>query len=165
METLHVCMHSTNFQAVLRSINEDDREQATERPRIRLPHTKAPYVQPDALLSDQILTVPVTYDQTSSKSPADKVPGDPLVDLHPSLSLPVIIRASDGETQSKDRVKNKDHVKISTIVQPEDLEGFFTRYADVCKASMLSLRKRDRRKRKADKGKKKKGAETTEKKG
>jgi hypothetical protein len=78
----------------------------------------------------------------------------------------VIIRASDGETQSKDRVKNKDHVKISTIVQPDDLEGFFTRYADVCKASMLSLRKRDRRKRKADKGKKKKGgAETAEKKG
>ena len=77
----------------------------------------------------------------------------------------MIIRASDGETQSKDRVKNKDHVKISTIVQPDDLEGFFTRYADVCKASMLSLRKRDRRKRKADKGKKKKGVETAEKKG
>lgn len=77
----------------------------------------------------------------------------------------MIIRASDGETQSKDRVKNKGHVKISTIVQPDDLEGFFTRYADVCKASMLSLRKRDRRKRKADKGKKKKGAETAEKKG
>ena len=54
-------------------------------------------------------------------------------------------------------MKNKGHVKISTIVQPDDLEGFFTRYADVCKASMLSLRKRDRRKRKADKGKKKKG--------
>lgn len=115
---------------------------------------------------DLILTKPVTYDQTSSKSPADKVPADPLVDLHPTLPLPVIIRASDGETQSKDRVKNKDHVKISTIVQPDDLEGFFTRYADVCKASMLSLRKRDRRKRKADKGKKKKGgAETAEKKG
>ena len=75
------------------------------------------------------------------------------------------LRASDGETQSKDRVKNKDHAKISTIVQPDDLEGFFTRYADVCKASMLSPRKRDRRKRKADKGKKKKGAETAEKKG
>jgi hypothetical protein len=30
---------------------------------------------------------------------------------------------------------------------------------------MLSLRKRDRRKRKADKGKKKKGTETAEKKG
>jgi signal recognition particle subunit SRP14 len=56
-------------------------------------------------------------------------------------------------------VKNKEHVKVSTLVQPENLEGFFVRYADVCKATMLSLRKRDRRKRKAaDKGKKKKGA-------
>jgi signal recognition particle subunit SRP14 len=88
------------------------------------------------------------------------------VDLHPTLSLPIIVRASDGETQSKDRVKNKDHVKVSTLVQPENLEGFFVRYADVCKATMLSLRKRDRRKRKAaDKGKKKKGTETMEKKG
>jgi hypothetical protein len=33
-----------NHQAVLHSIDEDDREEATERPRIRLPHTKAPYV-------------------------------------------------------------------------------------------------------------------------
>jgi signal recognition particle subunit SRP14 len=88
------------------------------------------------------------------------------VDLHPTLSLPIIVRASDGETQSKDRMKNKDHVKVSTLVQPENLEGFFVRYADVCKATMLSLRKRDRRKRKAaDKGKKKKGGETVEKKG
>lgn len=111
------------------------------------------------------LTFVVTYDQTESKSPKDKVPGDPLVDLHPTLSLPVLIRASDGETQSKDRVKNKDHVKITTVVQPDELEAFFVRYAEVCKTSMLSLRKRDRRKRKADKSKKKKGAETAEKKG
>lgn len=159
------CKNFTNAKAVLHTTHEDDREQAAERPRIRLPHTKAPYVLSHTLPQDPNLTISVTYDQTSSKSPADKVPGDPLADLHPTLSLPVIIRASDGETQSKDRVKNKDHVKISTIVQPDDLEGFFTRYAEVCKASMLSLRKRDRRKRKADKGKKKKGAETAEKKG
>lgn len=62
-------------------------------------------------------------------------------------------------------MKNKDHVKLSTIVQPDDLEAFFSRYAEVCKASMLSLRKRDRKKRKADKGKKKKGGDTAEKKG
>lgn len=75
------------------------------------------------------------------------------------------MRASDGDTKSQDGTKNKDHVKISTVVQPDDLEAFFVRYAEVCKASMLSLRKRDRKKRKADKGKKKKGAETSEKKG
>ena len=157
--------HFTNIEAVLHTTHEDDREQAAERPRISVPHAKAPYVHPHTTQQDLDLTVPVTYDQTSSKPPADKVSGNPLADLHPTLPLPVIIRASDGETQSKDRVKNKYHVKISTIVQPDDLEGFFTRYAEVCKASMLSLRKRDRRKRKADKGKKKKGAETAEKKG
>lgn len=111
-----------------------------------------------------MLTLAVTYDPAKPTTTSEAVPGDPQSDLHPTLPLPVIVRASDGETQSKDRVKNKDHVKVSTIVQPDDLEAFFTRYAEVCKASMLSLRKRDRKKRKADKGKKKKGADTAEKK-
>ena len=39
-------------------------------------------------------------------------------------------------------------MKLSTIVQPDDLETFFTRYAEVCKAGMQSLKKRDRSKRK-----------------
>ena len=154
----------TNIKTVLHSAHQDDGEEATKRPRIRLPHPKAPYVRSHATLPNQNLTILVTYDQTSAKSPADKVPGDPLADLHPTLPLPILMRASDGETQSKDRVKNKDHVNISTIVQPDDLEAFFTRYAEVCKATMLSLRKRDRRKRKGDKSKKKKGAGTVEKK-
>lgn len=154
-----------NIQTVLHSTHQSHRAQAAERPRIRLPHTEAPYVQSQTLGEDIHLTIPVTYDQTSSKSIAKNVPSDPLVDLHPTLPLPVLIRASDGETQSKDRVKNKNHVKISTVVQPDDLEAFFTRYAEVCKTTMLSLRKRDRRKRKGDKSKKKKGAETAEKKG
>lgn len=43
---------------------------------------------------------------------------------------------------------------MSTVVQPDDLEGFFARYADVCKAGMGALKKRDRSKRKkAKKGK------------
>ena len=46
-------------------------------------------------------------------------------------------------------------MKLSTIVQPDDIEGFFARYAEVCKAGMQSLKKRDRSKRKKDKGKKK----------
>ena len=36
------------------------------------------------------------------------------------------------------------------------MEGFFARYADVCKAGMSGLKKRDRTKRKKDKAKKKK---------
>jgi signal recognition particle subunit SRP14 len=153
-----------NFKTVLHSAHQDDGAEATKRPRIRLPHSKTPYVRSHATLPSQYLTAIVTYDQTAAKSPSEKVPGNPLSDLHPTLPLPMIMRASDGETQSKDRVKNKDHVNISTIVQPDDLETFFTRYAEVCKATMLSLRKRDRRKRKGDKSKKKKGAETVEKK-
>lgn len=86
-------------------------------------------------------------------------------DLNPSQPLPLLIRASDGKTQNKDRVKNKDHKKISTIVQPDDVEAFFMRYAEVCKAGMQSLRKRDRSKRKREKGKKKKGNDGAEKKG
>jgi signal recognition particle subunit SRP14 len=68
----------------------------------------------------------------------------------------VLIRATDGKSQSKDKKKNKDKVKISTIVQPDDLEAFFARYAEVCKSGMQSLKKRDRSKRKKDKSKKKK---------
>ena len=52
--------------------------------------------------------------------------------------------------------KNKDKVKLSTIVRPEGIDAFFARYAEVCKAGMQSLKKRDRSKRKKDKGRKKK---------
>lgn len=54
-------------------------------------------------------------------------------------------------------------MKLSTIVQADELEGFFVRYADVCKAGMGGLKKRDRSGRKA-KAKKKKGAGEGEKK-
>jgi signal recognition particle subunit SRP14 len=47
---------------------------------------------------------------------------------------------------------------LSTIVEPDALEGFFTRYADICKTGMQALKKRDRSKRKKGKDKKK-GAE------
>jgi len=162
--TAGCCKKIANPKTVLHSAHQDDGEEATKRPRICLPHAKAPYVRHNTALPNEYLTIIVTYDQTAAKSPSKKVPGDPLSDLHSTLPLPVIVRASDGETRSKERVRNKDHVNISTIVQPDDLEAFFTRYAEVCKATMLSLRKRDRRKRKGDKSKKKKGAEAVEKK-
>ena len=48
-------------------------------------------------------------------------------------------------------------MKLSTVVQADELEGFFTRYAEVWKAGMSGLKKRDRsgRKAKAKKTKKK----------
>ncbi|KAL8735528.1 MAG: hypothetical protein Q9166_000696 [cf. Caloplaca sp. 2 TL-2023] len=76
----------------------------------------------------------------------------PFPDLAPSSTLPILIRASNGK--SKDR--RKDKVKISTIVQPDELEGFFTRYAEVMKGGMTALKKRDRSgRKKATKAKKK----------
>lgn len=101
------------------------------------------------------LIVTVTYDTDAAPTP-EKVADDPLWDLHPPNPLPLIVRATDGKSQSKDRVKTKEKVKISTVVQPDDIEAFFSRYAEVCKAGMQSLKKRDRSKRKKDKGKKKK---------
>lgn len=103
----------------------------------------------------------VTFDTNADPKSPQKVQDDPLWDLNPPNPLPIIVRATDGKSQSKDRVKNKEKIKISTIVQPDDTESFFARYADVCKAGMQSLKKRDRSKRKKDKGKKKKAAGET----
>jgi len=98
----------------------------------------------------------VTFD-TSAAPTAEKKAEDPLWDLNPSNPLPLIIRASDGKTTKSDKTtKNPDKVTLITIVQPDDIDAFFVRYADVCKAGMQSLKKRDRSKRK-DKGKKKRG--------
>ncbi|KAF2160603.1 hypothetical protein M409DRAFT_28990 [Zasmidium cellare ATCC 36951] len=98
---------------------------------------------------------------TAAKSPppGTKVADDSLWDLNPPNPLPILIRATDGDSQSKDKVKNKNKVKISTVVQPDDIEAFFARYAEVCKAGMQSLKKRDRSKRKKDKSKKKKAGD------
>lgn len=48
-------------------------------------------------------------------------------------------------------------MKLSTEVQADELEGFFTRYAEVWKVGMGGLKKRDRKKAKAKKTKKRKG--------
>ncbi len=74
-------------------------------------------------------------------------------DLGPSKPLPIIIRASNGK--SKDNRGKK--IKLSTIVEADALEGFFNKYAEVCKLGMSGLKKRDRSKAKEKlKAKKKK---------
>ncbi|QUC18815.1 uncharacterized protein UV8b_03056 [Ustilaginoidea virens] len=67
--------------------------------------------------------------------------------------FPVIVRASNG----KSKQRRADKVKLSTVVQPHDLDAFYARYADVCKAGMAALKPRDRSKKRA-KAKKKKAA-------
>ena len=66
----------------------------------------------------------------------------------------MLIRATNGKAKEK----KKDKIKISTIVQADELEGFFVKYAEVWKAGMSGLKKRDRSGRKKGKTKKK-GAE------
>jgi signal recognition particle subunit SRP14 len=42
-------------------------------------------------------------------------------------------------------------------VHPDELDAFFLRYAESCRAGMSGLKKRDKKKGKKDKKKKKKG--------
>lgn len=78
----------------------------------------------------------------------------PSQDLKPGIPFPVLIRATDGKSNEE----KKDKIKISTVVQPDEVEAFFVRYAEVCKAGMSGLKKRDRSGRKAkDKKRKRKG--------
>ncbi|MCJ1282796.1 hypothetical protein MMC26_002122 [Xylographa opegraphella] len=77
---------------------------------------------------------------------------DTFADLHPASPLPVLIRATNGKPNDESGKK----IKLSTIVQPDALEAFFIRYAEVWKSGMHGLRKRDRSGRKKAKAKKKK---------
>ncbi|KKA29282.1 hypothetical protein TD95_002507 [Thielaviopsis punctulata] len=78
---------------------------------------------------------------------------NPMPDLNLAKPLPVIVRATNGKSKSK----RKEKIKLSTIVQPGELEKFYLRYADICKTGMVALKPRDRSKKKA-KAKKKKSA-------
>ena len=78
----------------------------------------------------------------------------PFPDLHCASPLPILVRATDGNDKKDKRVK------LSTVVQADDLENFFVKYAECWKSGMTGLKKRDRSGRKAKaKGKKKKGKE------
>lgn len=80
-------------------------------------------------------------------------------DLAPSRPFPIIIHATNGKNQKTNKAKK---IKLSTIVESDALEGFYAKYADVCKTGMSNLKKRDRSKAKEKlKAKKKKqgGAE------
>ncbi|KAK4159643.1 signal recognition particle, SRP9/SRP14 subunit [Cladorrhinum sp. PSN259] len=77
-------------------------------------------------------------------------------DLTPSSPLPLIIHATNAKSKKEREAGQK--IKLSTIVQPDELEGFYSKYAEVCKAGMSGLKPRDRTKRKAkEKARKKKG--------
>ncbi len=100
-------------------------------------------------LSQKRPSPPNPIKPTSSDSPTPSAV--PFPDLHSTDPLPVLIRASDGKDD-----KNKK-IRLSTVVQADDLEAFFVKYAECWKTGMSGLKKRDRSGRKAKaKGKKKK---------
>ncbi|KAF1963280.1 signal recognition particle, SRP9/SRP14 subunit [Byssothecium circinans] len=101
----------------------------------------------------------MTFDTDLSPPSPTKVADDPLWDTHPQNPLPILIRASNNKSDEKpgtDR-RNIDKIKFSTIVQSDQLDAFFARYAEACKVGMSGLKKRDKKKGKKDKKKKKKG--------
>ncbi|KAK4136200.1 signal recognition particle, SRP9/SRP14 subunit [Trichocladium antarcticum] len=77
---------------------------------------------------------------------------DPLADLTPPSPLPILVRATNG----KSKPSRADKIKLSTVVRPDELEPFYARYAECCKAGMAALKPRDRKKGKA-KARKRKG--------
>ncbi|KAK3322116.1 signal recognition particle 14kD protein-domain-containing protein [Apodospora peruviana] len=87
---------------------------------------------------------------------------NPFPDLTQSATTPkpIIIRATDGK-RKKHITSGGEKIKLSTEVSPDQLEGFYTRYAEVCKANMTTLKPRDRKKGKAKARKKKGGAGQT----
>jgi signal recognition particle subunit SRP14 len=98
-----------------------------------------------------------------SSSPAEPSPTSPDTPPKPPQ---ILIRATDGKSpppksQRSGVAKGKKaaksgavgKVKFSTVVEQDELEGFFVKYAEVCKGGMSGLRKRERKKR-AKKGKK-----------
>ena len=99
--------------------------------------------------------------ETPSDALPESTPNAPFLDLHPLKPLPVIFRVTNGK--SKEHRKKGQKFKLSVIVQPEEIEHFFARYAEVMKAGTSGLKKRDRsgRKKKEKEKQKAKKSERT----
>ncbi|KAI5300762.1 hypothetical protein KEM56_002223 [Ascosphaera pollenicola] len=66
-----------------------------------------------------------------------------------STKQPILVRLSNGR-------KKNEKSKASTLVAYEYLEGFYAKYAEICKEGMVAMKKRDRSGKKKAKGKSKK---------
>lgn len=82
----------------------------------------------------------------------------------------VLIRATDGLSKSHRVAKSgtqksksqsagsvRPKVRLATVVEAEDVEAFYVKYAEACKKGMEALRKRDKKKAKEKAKAKKKG--------
>ncbi|CAG8977137.1 hypothetical protein HYALB_00003358 [Hymenoscyphus albidus] len=98
----------------------------------------------------------LTYGTSAEPTPQEATePQTPFPDQSLASPTSIIVRATNGKSKAA-RAEGKK-IKLSTIVEYDALEGFFTRYAEVCKGKMSGLKKRDRSKAKEKlKAKKKK---------
>ncbi|EER25611.1 hypothetical protein CPC735_067110 [Coccidioides posadasii C735 delta SOWgp] len=90
-------------------------------------------------------TTTTTQTTASAEAPSSTERTTTTTTFQPNQSA-VLIRASNGRHKTA-------KVKASTIVQPEELEAFYARYAELCKAGMVGLKKRDRSAKKKGKAK------------
>lgn len=96
-----------------------------------------------------------------TSSPVLKEEGQSSLESQPVPSI--LIRATDGRTGNSNPKNNTSSeskkntptskIKISTVVASTQLETFYTRYAEICKAGMTGMKKRDRSAKKKGKAK------------
>lgn len=78
---------------------------------------------------------------------------DETSEIASSAPLPILIRATNGK--SNDPRHDGKRIKLSTVVEADQLEAFFARYAEVCKQGLTGLKKKVRKNKKSKKAKKK----------
>lgn len=121
-----------------------------ERIRFCVPNTKAMHVFHRCFLYQIALTDKLGLAVTHGAEPAKETEEGTLPDLELSETPgPVLIRATNGASKV-DRDSRK--IKFATVVEPEAIDMFYVRYAEVCKIGMTALKKRNRK----NKNKKKK---------
>ena len=136
------------------------------RSRLYSPYPKALFVSPSTFSIRGSLNymrgnlVKLADESTSAPSPLKD--SSVLPDLNSESTLPILIRATNG----KSKEHRADKIKLSVVVEANKVDAFFVRYAEICKAGMQGLKKRDRsgRKNKAKAKKKKEGVGEVEKK-
>ncbi|EPS44663.1 hypothetical protein H072_1360 [Dactylellina haptotyla CBS 200.50] len=92
-------------------------------------------------------------DLLSLLSPSDPATSTASADGAEPSSLPILIRATNGK--SNDLRHEGKRIKFSTVVEAEQLEAFFTKYAETCKQGLTGLKKKVRKSKKSKKTKKK----------
>ncbi|KAF8424138.1 signal recognition particle 14kD protein [Tirmania nivea] len=82
----------------------------------------------------------IPHNQGSDEKPQE----DTLADLTLAETPgPVLIRATNGASKENRNAK----IKFSTLVEPDAIDAFYVRYAEVCKTGMTALKKKNRKKK------------------